>query len=73
MYSDGLQTPLIIDLVGKNEVSEAEGFAVGITQLITMIAQFIGSGLLLLMSYSNLAIINALTFLVAGLLYLNVS
>lgn len=72
MYSGGLQTPLIVDLVGKSEISEAEGFTNGINQLITMIAQFIGSGLLLFMSYSNLAIINALTFLVAGLLYLSV-
>lgn len=54
------------------EVSETEGFAAGVTQLITMIAQLIGSDLLLLMSYSNLAITNALTFLVTGLLYLNV-
>ena len=54
------------------EVSETEGFTSSVTQLITMIAQFIGSGLLLLMSYFNLVIINALNFLATGLLYLNV-
>jgi MFS family permease len=73
MYSGGLQTPLIVDLVGENEMSEAEGFTSGVSQLITMIAQFVGSALFLFMSYSTLAIVNALTFLVAGLLYANIA
>ncbi|BDR60995.1 MFS transporter [Lactobacillus xylocopicola] len=73
MYSGGLQTPLIVDLVGKDEMAEAQGFSSGISQVITMVAQFVGSGLLLFMSYSGLAIINALTFLVAGLLFANIT
>lgn len=68
-YSGGLQTPLIVSLVGENEMSEAHN---GISQLITMIAQFAGSGLLLFMSYSGLAIVNAITFLVAGIIYANI-
>ncbi|WEV43769.1 MFS transporter [Lactobacillus sp. ESL0684] len=71
-YSGGLSTPLIVDLVGQNDLAEAEGFTNGINQVITMLAQFIGSGLLLFMSYTNLAIVNAVTFLISGLLYLNV-
>lgn len=71
-YSGGLQTPLIVSLVGENEMSEAQGFTNGISQLITMIAQFAGSGLLLFMSYSGLAIVNAITFLVAGIIYANI-
>lgn len=72
MYSGGLQTPLIVGLVGENEMAEAQGFTSGVSQLITLIAQFVGSGLLLFMSYSELAIVNALTFLAAGLLYANI-
>lgn len=72
MYSDGLQTPLIVGLVGENEMAEAQGFTSGISQLITLAAQFIGSGLLLFMSYSELAIVNALTFLAAGLIFANI-
>lgn len=72
MYSSSLQTPVIVDLADKNEVSEAEGFTSSVTQLITMISQFISSVLLLLMAYFSLVIIKALTFLVNGLLYLNV-
>lgn len=72
MYSSGLQTPLIVGLVGENEVAEAQGFTGGVSQLITLVAQFVGSGLLLFMSYSELAIANALTFLAAGLLYANI-
>ncbi|WEV36888.1 MFS transporter [Lactobacillus sp. ESL0677] len=73
MYSSGLQTPLIVGLVGEKEVSVAEGFTGGVSQLISMGAQFVGSALLLFMSYSSLAIVNALTFLVAGLIYANIA
>ena len=72
MYSGGLQTPLIVGLVGENEMAEAQGFTSGVSQLITLVAQFVGSGLLLFMSYSELAIVNALTFLAVGLLYANI-
>ncbi|RHW50858.1 MFS transporter [Lactobacillus bombicola] len=72
MYSSGLQTPLIVGLVGENEMAEAQGFTSGVSQLITLVAQFVGSGLLLFMSYSELAVVNALTFLAAGLLYANI-
>ncbi|MBP2058741.1 MFS family permease [Lactobacillus colini] len=71
-YSGGLVSPLITDIVGKEEFGEAEGFTGGISQIINMVAQFIGSGLLLFLSYSNLAFLNAFTFLVAGLLYASV-
>ncbi|MDF7637858.1 MFS transporter [Lactobacillus sp. ESL0791] len=73
MYSGGLQSPLIVGLVGENDVGEAEGFTNGISQLITMGAQFVGSALLLFMSYSSLAIVNALTFLIAGLIFANIA
>ena len=52
-YSGGLQMPLIVNIVGDDEVAEAEGFVSGINGIINMIAQFIGSGLLLFMSYSD--------------------
>lgn len=71
-YSGGLVAPLIVDLVGKDEFGEATGFTSGISQIINITAQFIGSGLLLFMSYSNLAFLNAATFLAAGILYASV-
>ncbi len=64
--------PLIVDLVGEDEFAEAEGFTNGISQVITTAAQFVGSGLLLFLSYSSLAFVNAFTFLAAGLLYASV-
>ena len=72
-YSGGLTTPLIISLVKKDEIAEAEGFTSGVSQVITLISQFVGSGLLLFMSYSALAVINGLTFIVAGLIYYNIA
>ena len=71
-YSGGLSVPLIVKIVGQDEIAEAEGFTNGISQVITTIAQFVGSGLLFFLSYSSLAFINAITFLVAGLLYASV-
>lgn len=71
-YSGGLTSPLIVDLVGKEDFGEAEGFTSGINQVINIGAQFLGSGLLLFMSYSSLAFVNAFTFLAAGLLYASV-
>ncbi|CCI84595.1 major facilitator superfamily permease [Lactobacillus pasteurii DSM 23907 = CRBIP 24.76] len=68
-YSGGLNIPLIVELVGQDEIAEAEGFTNGVSEVITSVAQFVGSGLLLFLSYSNLAFINAITFLAAGLLY----
>lgn len=72
-YSSGLTTPLVISLVKKDEVGEAEGFTGGMSQVITLISQFVGSGLLLFMSYSALAVINGLTFILAGLIYCNIA
>ena len=72
-YSGGLTTPLVISLVKKDEIAEAEGFTSGVSQVITLISQFVGSGLLLFMSYSALAVINGLTFVVAGLIYYNIA
>ena len=72
-YSGGLTTPLIIGLVKKDEIAEAEGFTSGVSQVITLVSQFVGSGLLLFMSYSALAVINGLTFVVAGLIYCNIA
>ena len=71
-YSGGLNVPLIVEVVGQEEFAEAEGFTNGISQVITTVAQFIGSGLLLFLSYSNLAFVNAFTFLFAGILYASV-
>ncbi|KRL62124.1 MFS transporter [Lactobacillus psittaci] len=71
-YASGLVVPLIVNLVGEEEFGEAEGFTSGVSQVIGISAQFLGSGLLLFMSYSNLAFLNALTFLFAGLLYASV-
>lgn len=71
-YSGGLTAPLIVDIVGKKEFGEAEGFSNGMNEVINTVAQFVGSGLLLFLSFANLAFINALTFLVAGLLFLSV-
>lgn len=71
-YSSGLSAPLIVDLVGEKDFAQAEGFTNGISQVITTIAQFAGSALLLVLSYSSLAFVNAFTFLFAGILYASV-
>ncbi|NVY96514.1 MFS transporter [Lactobacillus sp. DCY120] len=69
IYSYGLQSPTIVALVGEKQLGEAQGFNNGFNQIITMLAQFVGSGLLLVMNYSLLAVVNAGTFLVAAALF----
>lgn len=71
-YSSGLVTPLIVDIVGKEKFGEAAGFTNGVSGVITTVAQFAGAGLLMFLSYSSLAFINAFAFLAAGLLYVSV-
>lgn len=71
-YSSGLTTPLIVNLIDADKFGEAMGFTNGINQSISMIAQFIGAGLLIFISYSTLSFINSLTFLIAGILYITV-
>lgn len=72
VYSGGLVSPLLVDIVGEKHFGEAAGFNGGVNQVISMSAQFIGAGLLLVMSYSTLAFFNAGTFLLAGLLFASV-
>ncbi|RMC47311.1 MFS transporter [Lactobacillus sp. ESL0228] len=72
IYSTGLMTPIIVNLVKEDQVAEAEGFTAGVSQIITMVAQFVGSGMLLFMSYSMLAIVNSATFIIAGIIYWSV-
>lgn len=55
--------PLTVSSVGTEQYNEAVGFTNGISQLITLLAQFFGASLLLFLSYQNLALINAGTFL----------
>lgn len=71
-YSTGLAAPLLVNIVGEKDFAEAEGFASGVSEIINTCAQFLGAGLLLFLSYSNLAFINAVTFLLAGFLYVSV-
>lgn len=71
-YSSGLISPLVADIVGKEDFGIAEGFTSGVAEVINTVAQFAGAGLLLFMSYSSLAYFNALTFLIAGFFYLRV-
>ncbi|RMC23576.1 MULTISPECIES: MFS transporter [unclassified Lactobacillus] len=72
IYSTGLMTPIIVNLVKEDQVAEAEGFTAGVSQIITMVAQFVGAGMLLFMSYSMLAIVNSATFIIAGIIYWSV-
>lgn len=66
-YSSGLVTPLIVAILGKENYAEGSGFANGMS--LSMLARFAGASMLLFMSYSSLAFINAATFLIAGILF----
>lgn len=68
-YSSGLIVPIVVNLVGEDDFGEAEGFVSGCKQIIDILAQFAGAGLILVLSYAALAWINSLTFLLAAILF----
>ncbi|MBP2058990.1 MFS family permease [Lactobacillus colini] len=70
-YSTGLQLPLIVSLVNEDEVSEAAGITNGLSEAVVFVAQLIGSGLLIFISYAGIALVNAITFLLAAILFLS--
>ncbi|MCI6369204.1 MAG: MFS transporter, partial [Limosilactobacillus reuteri] len=65
----GLIVPIVVNLVGEDDFGEAEGFVSGCKQIIDILAQFAGAGLILVLSYAALAWINSLTFLLAAILF----
>ena len=68
-YSSGLIVPIVVNLVGEDDFGEADGFVSGCKQIIDILAQFAGAGLILVLSYAALAWINSLTFLLAAILF----
>lgn len=69
-YSSGLTTPLTVEVTGEKDYPIASGFMTGITQIVGLIAQFIGVSLLFIASYAQLAFINASTFFISVLILL---
>lgn len=70
-YASGLRLPLIVSVTGKEEYTEASGFTQGVSQVIGMISQFISASLIVVITYSQLAVVNAGTFLISGLIMLS--
>lgn len=67
-YSSGLRQPLIVQVTGKEEFAQATGFNQSMAQILSVIAQFVGAALLLILTYGQLAFLNALTFFISGIL-----
>lgn len=62
-YASGLRLPLIVKVTGKEDYPQASGFNQGISQIVGMISQFVTVSLLIVVSYSVLAWMNAASFL----------
>lgn len=69
-YTNALKTPLIRLICTDDEMEAAMGISASIGEIIQLISQFIGTGLLLFLSYSGLAYLNAFSFLLSGLVLL---
>lgn len=69
-YSNGLTTPLILEVTGEKDYPIASGFITGIAQIIGLLAQFIGVSLLFIASFAQLAFINASTFFISVIILL---
>lgn len=68
-YVSALTAPFTKILVSKEQMQQAQGFLSVSTQLLNVLATFLGSFLLLFISQSSLAFINALIFLVVALAF----
>lgn len=70
-YASGLRQPLIVEVTGKKEFAKASGFTQGMSQTISIMAQFIGASLLLVFTYWQLALVNSLTFIISAFIMYN--
>lgn len=68
-YSSALISPFTKVLISKDDMENAQGYISLGSQLVNVLATFVGSILLSFFSKSGLAIINALVFLEVGYLY----
>ncbi|SNU87028.1 putative permease [Streptococcus merionis] len=68
-YSTALFTPFTKTLIRPEDMEEAQGIVSTGTQLVTVLATFVGASLLTFYSESSLAMINAFIFLIVTLFY----
>ena len=61
-YASGLRQPLIVRVTGESEFVQASGFTQSMSQILSIMAQFAGASLLFIVTYAQLAVVNALTF-----------
>lgn len=69
-YSDCLRFPEIYAVVDEEEFESSNGFSSGIYYIINVVGKFVGGFILVLVSnsYAKVAFINALSFIICGLL-----
>lgn len=70
-YSSGLVSPILQRIVDSEQLDEALGASSGLKQVASLLAQFIGVALLGMLSYNGLALLNAISFGLAGLIFLS--
>ncbi|WP_314065215.1 MFS transporter [uncultured Vagococcus sp.] len=63
-YSSGLMTPFVLFMVKTEDIEEAQGLNGAITNLVSLLAQFVGAYLMGLFSYQVLAWINSGAFFI---------
>ncbi|WP_373774018.1 MFS transporter, partial [Streptococcus ferus] len=68
-YSTALFSPFTKTLIKPEDMEEAQGLVSLGTQLVTVLATFLGASLLTMYTESSLAMINALIFLSVAILY----
>ncbi|WP_412988701.1 MFS transporter [Pediococcus siamensis] len=70
--SESLYTPIFPTIIREDQIEEASGINSAITQTVSAIANLVGATLLIWFSFSELAFINALTFLIVGLIIVSI-
>ncbi len=70
-YSSGLMTPFVLFLVNQEDIEEAQGLNGAITNLVSLLAQFVGAYLMGIFSYQVLAWINSGAFFITAIIMLS--
>lgn len=70
-YSNSLFFPFIPLIVEQDDIEEAQGLNGAISQVVAIIAQFVGAYLLGLFSYQLLALINSMAFFITAFIVLS--
>ncbi|RHH66552.1 MULTISPECIES: MFS transporter [Vagococcus] len=69
IYSSSLKIPIVKNICNEKNLDQALGITNSINYIVKLIAQFTGAGIIVFLSFSQLAYLNAIMFLLSGITF----